>query len=135
MKQFFRHFGSKARIAAMLPPPTHKIIIEPFAGSAAYSVAHAKPSQSVLLFDTDERVCIIWDYLIHASESDILALPVKHFLDGGDVRDLNLPQAEHLLLKRWMNFSGTTNSRLPPCALEAANGDSGGVWGYGVRAR
>jgi hypothetical protein len=135
VRQFFKHFGSKARLAKELPPPRFKTIIEPFAGSAAYSVQHATPAHDVLLFDTDERVCIVWDYLIHASAADIMRLPVDHFLAGGDIRDLSLPEAEHLLIKRWMNISGTTNNRLAPSMIKAATDDSGAIWCNSVRDR
>lgn len=135
MRQFFRHFGSKARLAAILPPPYHKTIIEPFAGSAAYSVRHATPDHSVLLFDTDERVCIVWDYLIHASRADIMALPVDHFLRGGDIRELNLARHEFLLIQRWLSISGTHSYRLAPCLLSDREGNAGKVWSYPVRER
>lgn len=133
MRQFFKHFGSKARLAAILPPPRHRTIIEPFAGSAAYSVQHATPKHDVLLFDTDERVCIVWDYLIHASPADIMALPVDHFLAGGDIRELSLPRAEFLLIQRWLAMSGTHSHRLAPCLLKS--GDNPTIWGPKVRAR
>jgi hypothetical protein len=133
MRQFFKHFGSKARLAKELPPPRFKTIIEPFAGSAAYSVQHATPAHDVLLFDTDERVCIVWDYLIHASAADIMRLPVDHFLAGGDIRDLNLPRAEYLLLRRWLGITGTDKNKLAPCMLN--RGDTGDSWGTVARGR
>lgn len=133
MRQFFRHFGSKARLARELPPPRFSTIIEPFAGSAAYAVQHATPAHSVLLFDTDERVCIVWDYLIHASSADIMRLPVDHFLAGGDIRDLDLSPAERFLIKRWMTVSGGRCHKLPPSMFDAAL--TGGAWGPIVRER
>jgi hypothetical protein len=135
MRQFFKHFGSKARLAKELPPPRFKTIIEPFAGSAAYSVQHATPAHDVLLFDTDERVCIVWDYLIHASAADIMRLPVDHFLSGGDIRDLNLPRPEYLLIQRWLSISGTHSHKLAPCLLADRSATAGNVWCEIVRAR
>jgi hypothetical protein len=135
MKQFFKHFGSKARIAAMLPPPTHKIIIEPFAGSAAYSTCHARPDQKVILYDTDERVCVVWDYLIHASENDIRSLPVQHFLNRGDIRDLNLPRPEMLLIQRWLAIAGSHSYKIAPCLLADRGGEAGNTWCEKVRDR
>jgi hypothetical protein len=135
VRQFFKHFGSKARLAKELPPPRFKTIIEPFAGSAAYSVQHATPAHDVLLFDTDERVCIVWDYLIHASAADIMRLPVDHFLAGGDIRDLNLPRPEYLLIQRWLSISGTHSHRLAPCLLkDHQEREQGGIWSHRVRA-
>ncbi len=135
MRQFFKHFGSKARLAAILPPPTHKLIIEPFAGSAAYSVQHATENHDVVLFDTDERVCIVWDYLIHASPKDILDLPVDHFVTGGDLRVLNLGEPQRLLIQRWLSISGTHSYKLAPCLLADRDGVAGNTWSEKVRAR
>lgn len=135
MHQFFKHFGSKGRLANILPPPSHKIIIEPFAGSAAYSTKHAKPHNQVLLYDTDERVCVVWDYLIHATEREILALPVDHFLEGGDIRDLKLGRAEFLLIQRWLSISGTHSHKLAPCLLADRAGTAGNTWSHQARRR
>lgn len=135
MKQFFKHFGSKARLASLLPPPRFPLIIEPFAGSAAYSVAHATPRHKVMLFDTDERVCTVWRYLIGATEEQIMELPVDHFLKGGDIRDLNLPRAEYLLIQRWLSISGTHAHYLAPCLIADRNGQAGNVWDHNTRRR
>lgn len=135
MKAFFKHFGSKGRISAKLPPPKHKTIIEPFAGSAAYSVRYATPDHGVLLFDTDERVCIVWEYLIGASSADIMALPVEHFAAGGDIRDLNLPRPEYLFIQRWLSISGSHSHRLAPCLQHDRDGKAGNTWSEKARAR
>ncbi len=135
MKAFFKHFGSKGRISAKLTPPKYKTIIEPFAGSAAYSVRYATPDHDVLLFDTDERVCIVWEYLIHASSSDIMALPVEHFSRGGDIRDLNLPRPEYLFIQRWLSISGTHSHYLAPCLRHDREWKAGNVWSEKARAR
>lgn len=135
MKQFFKHFGSKARLANQLPPPRFKTIIESHAGSAAYSVAHATPAHDVLLYDTDERICTVWEFLIGASETDIMALPVEHFLKGGDLRDLNLDRPRFLLIQKWLAISGTHSYKLAPCLLADIRGNAGNVWSEPVRAR
>lgn len=135
MKQFFKHFGSKARLAYRLPPPRFDTLIEPFAGSAAYTVLHAKPHHRVLLYDTDERVCTVWEYLIGASERDIMALPVDHFLKGGDIRDLNLQRPEYLLIQRWLSISGTHSHFLAPCLIADRKGQAGNVWDHHTRRR
>lgn len=73
LSPFFRYFGAKHKKIKYYPAPKWKRIIEPFAGSASYSLHFS--DYEVLLYDGSEYVCGIWDYLIHASESDILALP------------------------------------------------------------
>ncbi len=135
MKQFFKHFGSKARLANQLPPPRFKTLIEPFAGSAAYSVAHATPDHKVILFDTDERVCTIWRYLIGATKEQIMDLPVDYFLDGGDIRKLELPRPEYLFIRRWLAISGTHSNFLAPCLRNDRGGQAGNVWDHNTRRR
>ncbi len=37
----FAYYGAKHGLAPKYPRPQHRVIVEPFAGSAAYSVHHA----------------------------------------------------------------------------------------------
>ena len=57
LKPFFSYFGGKWRTAKHYPGPSRDLIIEPFAGSAGYSVRH--PHKAVILNDLS---------LIHISE-------------------------------------------------------------------
>jgi hypothetical protein len=41
VRPFFSFFGSKWRVAPHYPAPERDLIIEPFAGSAGYSLRHA----------------------------------------------------------------------------------------------
>lgn len=134
-RQFFKHFGSKGRVSAKMTPPRHKLIVEPFAGSAAYSTRHATENHDVLLIDSDERVCMVWDFLIGASSEDILALPVDHFLAGGDIRELNLTPERFYFIQRWLSISGTHSYRLAPCLLKDRGGETGNTWCVKRRAK
>ena len=49
------------------------VIIEPFAGSARYSLKYWR--NDVLLVDKYSVIIEVWNYLINASEKDILGLP------------------------------------------------------------
>lgn len=69
----FSYYGSKSKIAHLYPAPTHDLIVEPFAGSARYSLLHWK--KDVLLCDLSEHVYQVWLYLLEASEKDVLGLP------------------------------------------------------------
>lgn len=40
LKPFFTYFGGKYRIAPRYPKPQYNTIIEPFAGSAGYSLRY-----------------------------------------------------------------------------------------------
>jgi hypothetical protein len=102
LKPFFHRFGSKWRIAPRYSAPRNDTIIEPFAGSAAFSMLY--PERQVLLFDLDPIICAIWHYLIHVSEAEIMALPI----DIDHVDELRgVPQEVRWLVGFWMN-KGTT---------------------------
>lgn len=40
LRPFFRYFGSKWLVGKHYPAPMHETIVEPFAGSACYSLHH-----------------------------------------------------------------------------------------------
>jgi site-specific DNA-adenine methylase len=69
----FSYYGSKSKIAHLYPKPKYDTIIEPFAGSARYSLLHWE--RDVWLFDTSPYVYEVWRYLQQASKNDILNLP------------------------------------------------------------
>lgn len=69
----FSYYGSKSKLAHLYPKPVHSTIIEPFAGSARYSLLHWE--NDVHLYDVDPVVVGVWQYLLEASPTDILELP------------------------------------------------------------
>jgi hypothetical protein len=71
----FYYYGRKKAHAKRYPQPEHDTIVEPFAGSAAYSLHGDHWTRRVILHDTSERVCRVWRYLFQASQADIAALP------------------------------------------------------------
>jgi len=74
LQPFFSYYGSKWRLAKLYPSPEYKSIIEPFAGSACYSLHY--PHLDITLIDKSEVICSIWDYLTRVPESEILSLPL-----------------------------------------------------------
>lgn len=68
----FSYYGSKSKIAHLYPAPKYRII-EPFAGSARYSLLHF--DNDVQLYDSSALVVELWRFLIVASENDIRSLP------------------------------------------------------------
>lgn len=74
LKPFFSYFGSKYRLAPKYKSPSKDILIEPFAGSACYSLHY--PHKQVKLYDKYDVICGVWEYLIHAKEQEILDLPI-----------------------------------------------------------
>jgi len=67
------YYGSKIRVASVYPAPKYDTVIEPFAGSAQYSLLHFE--KNVVLYEKYDRLFRVWKYLQEASPSDILALP------------------------------------------------------------
>ncbi len=72
-RRAFPYYGSKTRLAPLYSEPSHDLIIEPFAGAAAYSQRYWE--KDVYLFDVCESVIACWQYLITASSADINTLP------------------------------------------------------------
>ena len=52
----FSFYGGKRRLARFYPPPQHDVVVEPFAGSASYSVTYLVPVKGVR---TIERAILI----------------------------------------------------------------------------
>jgi hypothetical protein len=73
LKPFFGYYGAKVGLAGDYPEPIYPKIIEPFCGSAGYSLKYFQ--LQIELYDTNPIICGVWDYLIHATPKDILNLP------------------------------------------------------------
>lgn len=118
------YYGSKWRLAPKYPVPKHGKIVEAFAGGAGYSLLY--PDLDVLLIDCDERTFAVWDFLINASRSDIMAIPL---LEPGQLVDsLNLDLGRSSLIGWWLNqasASGPSNNSSYPRAK----------WTEGTRSR
>lgn len=125
---FFTYYGGKWRIAKRYPSPIEKLIIEPFAGSAGYSVKWKHPN--VHLFDVNERVIGTWQYLIKAKESDIQKLPttVTH------VDDLRVCQEEKWLIGFWLN-KGCVEPMKSPSAWMRSGIRPNSMWGEAIKNR
>lgn len=90
----FSYYGSKSKIVDYYPPPKYGKIIEPFAGSARYSLKYW--DRDVLLVDKYPVIIDVWKYLQQASENDILGLPK---METGDCIDnYNLTDIERMFL-------------------------------------
>lgn len=72
----FYYYGRKKQIARHYPPAQFSKIIEPFAGSAAYSMFGENWERDVVLVEKDDRVASLWEWLIYEATSEkIMALP------------------------------------------------------------
>lgn len=127
MRPMFSYFGSKHRLAAKYPRPLYDTVIEPFAGSACYALKY--PERKVILYDLNENVCRLWEYLIGVEEAEIRSLPVDGFTD---IRDLDISAGAKLLLGFWVvKGSGTPRDKAPG-GWKGKNPHS--FWGKSVRA-
>lgn len=132
LRPFFSFYGGKWRAAPRYPSPEHPVIVEPFAGSAGYSIRHA--SRDVRLYDLDQKVIATWQYLIGASEREIRALPLMGPHDH--VHDLSVPQEARWLIGWWLNKGMTAPCNIPSRWMrEPLPGRVETYWGEGIRER
>lgn len=99
LRPFFTYFGGKWRAAPKYPPPIYDTIIEPFAGSAGYSLRY--PDRKIILVEKSEAIAGIWRYLVGASEREILALPLLE--PGQSVEALDVCQEARWLIGMWVS--------------------------------
>ena len=88
------YYGSKSKIVNYYPPPKYDKIIEPFAGSARYSLKYF--DREVILVDKYDVIVRLWKWLQECKPSDILKLP--KLKQGEFVSDFNLSYEEGLLV-------------------------------------
>lgn len=128
LKPFFTYYGGKYRIAPKYPKPTEKKIIEPFAGSAGYSLRY--PDHKVVLFDKDPIISGLWQYLISVSESEILSLPIV--VDHVD--NLRCAKEACWLIGFWLN-KGSVSPGKSHSAWSRRGDRPNSFWGESIRFR
>lgn len=132
LSPFFTYFGGKYRSATRYPPPLCGAIIEPFAGSAGYAIRY--PRSQVTLYEKSEAIAAVWAYLIRATRSEILGLPLLDV--GQSVDTLDVPQEARWLIGLWVNAgSGAPKKTLTAWAKRDPEHHRMCVWGSHVRAR
>lgn len=67
----FAYYGAKHRLAPKYPAPKHKVIVEPFAGSAAYSCFHADRVDHVVIVEKDDALYRLWKRLQGMTPADV----------------------------------------------------------------
>ena len=106
---FFSFYGGKWRDYANYPQPQFDTIIEPFAGSAGYSVRNHE--RQIVLCDLDPIIAGVWRYLIAATPDQINSLPDVDMDGSTDDLDIS-PEARHLI-GFWLNKGNSRPSRRP----------------------
>lgn len=73
----FGYFGSKYRDAGLYQPPMFDVIVEPFAGAAAYAMhwLTLRTSARCVLIEKDPAIAALWRRLLAMEPADVLALP------------------------------------------------------------
>lgn len=129
LRPFFGYYGGKWRdTPRYYPAPEHPIIVEPFAGSAGYSLRH--PDRKIILCEIDPIVVGVWRYLIRVKPSEILAIPDVPL--GGSVDDLHLIEEARWLVGFWLN-RGVSSPRRRPSSWMRDQIRPGSFWGERVR--
>lgn len=129
LRPFFHFYGGKWRAAPHYPLPQHNLLIEPFAGSAGYSLRY--PHHQVVLVEKDPVIAATWRYLMGVSPSEVLKLPDLE--PGQAVSDLtHLPQEARYLIGWWIQ-SGRRSPHERPSARALTRPNS--FWGETIRER
>lgn len=103
----FKWFGSKWSASRLYPAPLHDTIVEPFAGSAGYSLRYA--TRHVRLWESNFQLVALWDWLIHEATEDLIrSIPIDIPV-GTDIRALQLTAGQALLLKHWQRTNNLGN--------------------------
>jgi phage N-6-adenine-methyltransferase len=129
---FFSYYGGKWRVARKYPAPKYTTVIEPFCGSAGYSLSYTRAQ--VTLCDVDSNIAGIWQYLKRATPQDIMAIP--DVPPGGTVNDLPVCQEAKWLVGFWLS-RGVERPRPTPSKwmIDGKAKRPGSYWGPQVRQR
>lgn len=128
LRPFFTFYGGKWRAAKLYPPPAQQIVVEPFAGSAGYSLRY--PHKDVVLVEKDPVIAATWRYLIAATPKEIRSIP--DIQPGQTVDDLPISDGAKLLVGWWCN----KGSNGPRKSLSMwSKGKPSQFWGSAMRER
>lgn len=125
------YYGAKTNIVDLYPKPKHDKIIEPFAGTARYSLKYFE--KDVLLVDKYEVIVKIWKWLQLCSENDILKLP--RLGPGQTLNDFDFDCEEAKLLMGFIVQFGVATPGLTPSATKINPGSHsrGNFINYAIR--
>lgn len=126
----FPFYGSKWRDAPRYPAPWGRHVVEPFAGSAGYSLRH-EPTE-VTLIDVDPVIVGVWEYLIAVPAEEILRLPDLE--PGQSVDDLAVGQEARWLIGFWLN-RGSAQPKKTQTEYSRRNDRAQLVWSPRARQR
>lgn len=86
----FSYYGSKSKIVDYYPAPKYSKIIEPFAGSARYSLKYFE--KQIVIVDKYKTITDVWEFLKKATPQDLFSLP--KLKEGDNLKNYNLSDIE-----------------------------------------
>lgn len=102
------YYGSKTNLVKYYPAPKYDKIIEPFSGTARYSLKYF--DRDILLIDKYPVIIKIWKWLQSCSPNDILKLP--RFRPGETVNDFTFDCEEAKLFMGFIIGCGAERPRI-----------------------
>jgi len=130
LKPFFTYYGGKYRAALHYPAPSHERVVEPFCGSAGYSLRYH--DRKVRLYDKNETITDLWKYLIRVKSREILSLPDLE--EGDSVDDLRVCQEAKSLIGFWLNKGNSAPCKIPSKWMRSGVRPNS-FWGATVKQR
>lgn len=124
------YYGSKYHLARHYPAPLQNVVIEPFCGSAGYSLHHY--NKQVQLYDLNPKVVGVWDYVIKADPAEIRALPLLE--PDQSVDEMSVHQEAKWLIGWWVNMATSSPcDRLSKWAIKYRAEYPACTWGVARR--
>ncbi len=102
------YHGSKTNIVHLYPPPIHGSIVEPFAGTAKYSLRYW--DRKVTIVDRYADLIAVWKWLQRVEPVELLRLP-RHVLPGAKLDDHKFETPEARLLFGFLMSKGNSEPR------------------------
>ena len=130
LRPFFPFYGSKWNIARHYPAPRGHVV-EPFCGAAGYSTFYGV--NRATLYDKDEIVIGTWQFILQATEHDILSLPLLSEV-GDSVDNYSIPQEAKWLIGFWLN-RGSASPKKSRTAYSARTDRAQLNWGERAKRR
>ena len=97
----FSFYGRKSKVIKYYPDPIYDTIIEPFAGSAVYSLYKDNWEKNIILVDKYELIAKLWRYLISSNKDEMISLPDVELRQ--DIRKLEIQQELKWLIGFYIN--------------------------------
>lgn len=117
--------------ARYFPAPHQDLVVEPFAGSAGYSLFY--DCRRVNLYDIDPIICGVWDYLLNVEPEEIFSLPNMPEV-GDNVDNYRLPQEAKWLIGFWLN-RGSSQPKKSRTAFGTRHDRAQLLWGPAAKQR